>query len=380
MRKSYLICGVLVGVLGFAAAASAQQVITGLTLSATSVEAGEQVSGTATGSPTCGAVHFDWGDGTAITYPTETLPVTRTHVYQSGGTFDVRVQGMGSCTGEARGRITVKGPPAPPAALARLVGPEVPVEPRTPVAFRLEGTASCAVRLEFGDGNGQDVTGALPQTVRHTYDAPGRYTVVASPKAPCTGRQTANVDVKAPAPEPPTAGEISGISVDRPQRAREGERAITVHGTGPCTYDLEVGDGNRYARAATLPDVVRHHYTKPGRYTAVATARLPCRGTLEWTFNVQQRPIGEGNEGRISGIRARPLTVAAGQDVTIAIDGSGSCRFVVDFHDGESRTLTQRLPYRLTYRYGRPGEYTIVVWAHEPCLGQDEVTVRVGRR
>ena len=81
-------------VLAFSSVASGGQgSVQGLTLSHTTVEAGTTVRATATGTSPCGAVHIDWGDGTAITYPTETLPVTQTHVYQSGGTFNLRVQG-----------------------------------------------------------------------------------------------------------------------------------------------------------------------------------------------------------------------------------------------------------------------------------------------
>jgi hypothetical protein len=66
--------------------------------------------------------------------------------------------------------------------------------------------------------------------------------------------------------------------------------------------------------------------------------------------------------------------------LTIAIAGSGMCTFGVDFDDGQARTLTERLPYRFTYRYSRPGEYTLVVWAHDPCTGSGDAVLRIRRR
>jgi hypothetical protein len=361
-------------VLALAGTAAAQGSVQGLTVSAGTVDAGDTVSATATGTSPCGAVHIDWGDGTAITYATETLPVTQTHVYKSGGTFNLRAQGMGNCTGEARSRIVVKGPPPPPPTLTRIVVSAAKAEPRAPVDIALEGSGACAVRLDFGDGNGETIRATLPQRVRHAYGAPGRYTIVATPQSPCVERRTATIEIATQ-----ESNEITGISVDQPAGASQSERSITVHGTGRCAYVLDFGDGNRDTRTSALPDVVRHNYPAAGRYRVVATARPPCRGTMDWTFVVGSQQEGRP-DGRLSGVRVRPQAVGTTEPVTIVIDGSGTCRFVVDFHDGESRTLTERLPFRLQYSYPQPGDYTIVVWAHEPCSGDGEALVRVRRR
>lgn len=359
---------------------AAQGSVQGLTLSGTTVEAGATVSATATGTGPCGAVHIDWGDGTAITYATETLPVTQTHVYKSGGTFDLRAQGMANCTGDARARITVKGPPPPPPSaapspvLTRVVVAEAQVEPRVPVNITLEGTGACAVSLDFGDGNTQGVGGALPNTVRHAYAAPGRYTIVATPQAPCTERRSATIEVSR-AVQP----QITGISVEAEQGRPANERTIKVQGRGYCSYELQLGDGNQEVRTTTLPDTARHNYPA-GRYTLVATARPPCRGTVRQTFIVENGRAEATRPGRVSAVRVFPQTPVPGQDVTITVDGSGTCRFVVDFDDGESRTVTERLPFRLAYRYARAGDYTIVVWAYGPCMGEGDAPVRVRRR
>ena len=51
-----------------------------------SAPAGQQIAVDVTGTNPCGAVNIDYGDGTAITYATETLPVTKGHTYEYGGT------------------------------------------------------------------------------------------------------------------------------------------------------------------------------------------------------------------------------------------------------------------------------------------------------
>jgi hypothetical protein len=171
--------------------------------------AGATVSATASGSGLCGAVHIDWGDGTAITYATSTLPVTQSHVYKYGGVYNVRAQGMGNCAGQATTRMKVSGPPPPPPpspapAPAPAPAPPVPTPKVSPAIggvvvdspsgtnsgvreIRVNGTGQCAYTLDFGDGNSEGRNAVLPDVVRHNYPARGRYTIIATPAPPCGG-------------------------------------------------------------------------------------------------------------------------------------------------------------------------------------------------
>jgi hypothetical protein len=379
MRKVCCMVWVIVAVLGSADVASAQGTITGLALSPSSADAGARVTATVTGSTDpCGAVHIDWGDGTAITYATEYLPVTQTHAYRSGGTFQLRAQGMGNCHGEARTSIVIKGPPPPPPPptveprLSAIVlpGPPEP-EPRTPVEIRLEGTGECRLTLDFGDGNNQEVRGTLPMTLRHTYALPGRYRIVATPDRPCSDRRVANLDVRGPRER----ARITGIDVQLSPGGGESVRSITVLGHGHCAYTLDFGDGNSETRGTPLPDTVVHNYPREGRYTVVATARPPCSGTIRQTFAV----VGRDLRGSISRVVVQPRTTRLGEVITITVEGTGTCRFEVDFDDGGARTITEPLPYRLTYRYREAGTYDIVVWGHDPCTGEGNTLVQIRR-
>jgi PKD repeat protein len=357
-------------------AAAGAGTITGLTVTPAEVKAGASVSATATGSGLCGAVHIDWGDGTAITYATTTLPVTQTHVYQAGGTFTVRAQGMGNCDGEATARVTITSPPPPPPPAPRLGAieftPPSPA-PRTAVTITLQGTGMCRIGVDFGDGNSQDLNGALPLTVRHTYALAGSYTVVAIPAPACGERQRATL-VVGDTPRAPRISNIEVTDVTGVPGAR-GRRAIKVNGAGSCAYTLDFGDGNSEGRNAALPDVVQHNYPAEGRYTIVATAAPPCEGVQRSTI-----VIGPELGNRISRMEVVPRTAVPDQPVRVTVRGAGACRFTVDFGDGRSRTMTETLPYEFSYRYREPGDYEMFLWTEPPCEGEATALVRVRRR
>jgi PKD repeat protein len=365
---------VILALLGTVSVSSAGQgTITGLTVSPPTADVGATITATATGAPSpCGAVFIDWGDGAARTYATASLPVTETHVYKTAGTFSVRFQGQGNCAGEATARVVITAPKPPPAAprLTAVVLPDPVVEPRRAATITLDGTGPCRLTLDYGDGNNQEITATLPTTVRHTYALPGRYTVVATPAAPCAERRQAALQVGGR-----PAQRITGIQIDQPAGAPPTERSITMAGSGRCAYTLDFGDGNTETRDATLPEVVRHNYPAAGRYTVVATARPPCTGDMRSTF-----VVGRDLHGSITAVEVRPQVARAGQPIALTVAGSGTCKIVVDFDDGESRTVTEQLPYRLTYRYAEAGDYEIVVWTDTPCTGGGEALLRVRRR
>jgi len=377
-------------VVGFAAslslftgvAAAQDSTVLGVAVKPSDVQAGTPVSATASGSGLCGAVHIDWGDGTAITYATSTLPVTQSHTYKYGGAYTVRAQGMGNCTGQATTRVNVSGPPPPPpppppGATPTLSGIDLSapaIAPKSAVTIAIRGEGTCRMNLDFGDGNTQEVSGPLPQTVRHTYALPGRYSIVASPIAPCTNRQAAVLDVRAEPAQP----RILSLEVSRPANVAASVRAIRVNGTGTCAYTLEFGDGNSEGRNASLPDVVQHNYPADGRYTAVAVAAAPCTGTARSTF-----VIGDDEGGtrplELRRVTVTPVDARPGETVQITLQGSGRCRVTLDFGDDRQRNVVDVLPFRVTHRYSVGGDYEIVAWTYPPCEGGGSTAVRVRR-
>ena len=120
--------------LSFATVLAGQRgVVTGLRLSAETVEPGTAVTLTASGTNPCGAVSLDYGDGKTVTHPISELPANVTYVFSTPGTYRVVARGMGNCDGETSSTVRVieprraAPPPAPPAA-----GREVSPADRSP--------------------------------------------------------------------------------------------------------------------------------------------------------------------------------------------------------------------------------------------------------
>jgi len=375
---------------GFLTASSVSAgTITGLGATPSTGLIGETISVTATGTGLCGAVHINWGDGEAITYATTQLPVTQTHVYKVAGAFTVRAQGMANCDGEAVTRVSIRPPPAPeppPAPTpARPTRPRVtgiqlaptPVAIRTPVVITLQGAGACRVSIDFGDGNTQEVSGDLPIAVRHTYALARVYTIVADPANPCGEIRSVRLEVVQPA----APARLTGVQVTAPQQGGRGMRAIRVDGTGTCSYSLDYGDGNTETRSSALPEVVPHNYPAAGRFEVVVQANAPCSGTERATFDVGR--VTQGNAprgGSISSVEVRPRVATQEEAVIMTVTGTGTCRFTIDFGDGEFKTVTETLPHQLTYRYAATGEYEVYAWTERPCAGEAEAVVRVRRR
>ena len=77
-----------------------------------------------TGSNPCGALHFIYGDDSAVTHPIVDLPTTITYSYPSSGNYTVVVQGMGNCEGEVVTRVRASVPAGVAEARARATSAE----------------------------------------------------------------------------------------------------------------------------------------------------------------------------------------------------------------------------------------------------------------
>lgn len=94
-------------------------VLNGVSVPKAAAQAGVPVEITVTGTNPCGAIRIDPGDGTErVTYPITQVPTTVRHIYQRGGRFEVRAEGMGNCDGVVATSIQVTPAAAPPRAAA----------------------------------------------------------------------------------------------------------------------------------------------------------------------------------------------------------------------------------------------------------------------
>jgi hypothetical protein len=264
--------------------------VNGVKAAAPSIAVGAALSVTVSGTNPCGAAHINYGDGTAITYAITGLPTTQTHAFQNPGSYTIVARGMGNCDGEATTRVEVTGqaapPPAPPppsaSEITAVTFAPTPGVVRRPVAVNIAGRGTCAFTVDFGDGNQQDFSGALPQRVSHTYALPKTYTVIVAPAAPCIGKFTERLQVAIRGGE-----RITGLTLD-PMIADVGRGVtIVVDGVGTCTYRIEYGDGNSEERSKPLPDRLHHVYNTAGSYVVAVAGTGTCRGRTQRTLDVR---------------------------------------------------------------------------------------------
>jgi len=261
-----------------------QSTLTAMTLSPNPTRPGTPVTITLEGRGGCG-VAVDFGDGNNQTLQGE-LPRRVRHNYLIGGDYPVVATAQAPCTGTHRVVLRVE-PPAPPPSPGTLSGLTLSPQPARPgqaVTITVEGRGGCAVGVDFGDGNVQDVRGQLPLHVSHTYALERTYEVQATAQPPCVGSRTAQLRIEAA--QRPRVTDVAA----RPNPTRENEPVtITVEGQQSCTVTVDFGDGNSQKVSGAFPLRVSHNYPLAGSYDIVATGDAPCSGVRTTVLDVRRR-------------------------------------------------------------------------------------------
>ncbi|MDR1998841.1 MAG: PKD domain-containing protein, partial [Frankiaceae bacterium] len=237
------------------------------------------------------------------------------------------------------------------------------------------GPVSYAV--DYGDGSpGTQDTANNPYptiTLDHTYAAPGTYTAIvnaangrgvrAAQRLTITVRGSANTPPTATLAVTPTSG-VAPLSVTATIDASDADN-------DPLTYTLDFGDGGAPTQGPLPSAGISHIYTAAGTYSIRA--------------EVSDGSVGVVKYAKVSVGLSQPLTAAAGDDQTVAInapvtfDGSGSVpaeaitSYSWDFGDGASSTDP-----RATHAYAAAGTYTVtlmVASGAETASGRAVITV-----
>jgi hypothetical protein len=285
-----LATGIAAALLGAGAQAGQRGVVSTITVSPQSTRAGNPVTATVTGTNPCGAVFIDWADGAALTYAIVDVPVTQKHTYERAGTYTVVARGMGNCDGQATTTVRIDPAPAPPSPTARLKGLEINPNPATAPAtvnISVLGTGSCSYTLDFGDGNSERRTAALPDQIRHTYPAPNTYyPVAATGEGACEGLVRRNLAVNAPA-APDTRRRLSRLVVTPNPAIARTLVTITVEGSGTCPVTVDFGDGSDQRVEGPLPARIVHTFMRAGLFEIYAWAEAPCGGDATASLRVR---------------------------------------------------------------------------------------------
>jgi hypothetical protein len=154
----------------------------------------EPVVITVNGSKTC-TYEVHYGDGNAQQVTGE-LPQQFRHTYAKPDDYTVIVKPTDPCTGKFTQLLKVAAADAQPAKISRILISPSPVDPGQPVEITVEGSGTCGYTVEFGDGNDEKRSAALPDRVHHVYQVAGAYNVVARAAAPCGGAARARVDAR----------------------------------------------------------------------------------------------------------------------------------------------------------------------------------------
>ena len=158
-----------------------------------------------------------------------------------------------------------------------------------------------------------------------------------------------------------------------PAPSENGGIAISIVGTGECSYTIDYGDGTTERRTATLPDRLEHTYKADREYMVVATPDRPCEGVARAQLDI--RAIKQGI-WRLS-VEAGPSTEAA--EVIINVEGRGRCSVVLDFGDGKQQKLEGDLPAKVNHTYATPGAYELHATTEAPCRGDVRLNIDVRR-
>ncbi len=250
------------------------------------------------------------------------------------------------------------------------------------VTITVSGTNPCgAAQIAYGDGESvvYAITG-LPYTQSHVYTRAGTYTITAKGQGNCDGEVTTTLSVAAPpAPPPPPPPPAPGTQISAvemaPNPVRAGEPVvINVKGAGTCTYEVHYGDGNAQEVTGELPQQFRHVYAKPDNYTVIVKPSPPCTGRFT---EVLQVVATEPQQARINRILISPSPVDPGQPVDIAVQGTGTCGYTIEFGDGNDETRSAALPDRVRHVYPAARIYTVTARATAPCQGRAQSLVDV---
>lgn len=176
-----------------AAAAPPSAQISAVEMAPTPGRVGEPVTIAVNGSGTC-TYEVHYGDGNAQEV-TGQLPQQFRHTYAKPEKYTVIVKPSPPCTGRFTQVLPVVTA-QPQARINRVLISPFPVLAGQPVDITVEGSGTCGYTIEFGDGNDESRSAALPDRLRHVYPAPGRYDVVARASAPCLGAARARVNAR----------------------------------------------------------------------------------------------------------------------------------------------------------------------------------------
>lgn len=247
------------------------------------------------------------------------------------------------------------------------------------VTVTVSGSNPCgAAHVNWGDGTAitYAITG-LPSSHAHAYATPGTFPIVARGMGNCDGEASTKIEITGrphppPAPPVPTGGSISAVEFAPSPATVRKPVTIAVDGRGACAFVVEYGDGNKQDFSGPLPRRLSHTYGAAGTYRVIVGPVPPCSGKFTQTLTVLPR-----GGTSIAGLEISPSHADVRQEVTVRVLGSGTCRYTLDFGDGNTEERSGPLPDTIAHVYSAPDTYVVVATAAEPCTGSAHRALKV---
>lgn len=226
-----------------------------------------------------------------------------------------------------------------------------------------EAVRPLSYQWQFGDGSTNS-----GQTVSHTYEKPGTYSVTFEARNDAgSERQTLTVEVVQPSVDPEV------LALDVPSKAQVGE-SISFTATvneeetaRPLSYEWQLGDGT-----VNSGQTVSHVYEQPGTYTAIFTAQNDL-GKASESVTVSVAPPSP--PAKITSVSADPNPAGTNTSIRFRSTVEGAGPLTREWNFGDGTTATGSSP---THAYDGPGQYTVRLEASN-AAGSDvrTLTVRV---
>ena len=176
------------------------------------------------------------------------------------------------------------------------------------------------------------------------------------------------------------AGTVTGVTVSPASVSTGAAATVTVTGTNPCgPAHIIYGDGTAITYPITgLPASQSHAYDNPGTYTITAKGMGNCDGEATTRITVTGAPKPQPSPAaQVTAVEMLPNPAKVREPVTIAVKGTGTCAFGLEFGDGNVQEVNAALPQQVRHVYPAAATYAVIVRPVPPCSGKFTEQLRV---
>jgi hypothetical protein len=318
-----------------------------------SVVTGQPSTITVSGSPVCGAMEINYGDGTGQVYAITGLPFSQTHTWSTAGSKTITAIGHGDCGGQVTTSLTVTANSPP---LVSLTAPAPGTAYTTGAAVNVSAYATDShgvVSVQFYAGAtllGTDTT--APYSVTWANVPSGAHSLTARAVDIYGAAATS-------APVSIAVRDVENIVVSPATLTSGDAGTVTVVGSTSCgAVTIDYGDGSAVTYAlAGLPVSQSHVWSTGGWKLITATGQGNCVGQASTWLYVNWRPSLTLTSPANNDTAVGPASI---QVQANASDADGYISYVAFWGDGVLLAVDYAAPYAYSWNGVGVGTHSIV--------------------